>query len=73
MIKLEKAKILFAALVLVLVCCISIVHYVIFQSIGVLPTATIASFALLKHLEPKNGELVFVAPSGLTWRSTNHL
>ena len=39
--------------------------YLTFQSMGSFPDDTSASFALLKHLDPKNGELVLVAPSGL--------
>jgi len=40
-------------------------HYSTVQSMGVNPDPVNAVFVLLKHLDPKNGVFVLVAPSGL--------
>jgi hypothetical protein len=45
----------------------TLVHGSMFQSMGFFPLSTSALLARLKHFEPRNGDAVFVAPSGLGW------
>ena len=44
-----------------------------FQSIGVLPVSSSALLARLKHLDPKNGDAVFVAAGSAGAFATRHV